>query len=70
MVPNNPLHVRLDSYRDVRVRVHCEETVSDLTDVLHKLVDIVRGPAHELHAEVDKLDPEKRVAPVDEKEAE
>jgi hypothetical protein len=39
MVPYYPLYVRLDSYRDVRIRVHCEETVSRVTDAFNAVLD-------------------------------
>jgi hypothetical protein len=57
MVPHHPLHVRLDSYRDVHIRVHCEETVSDLTDVLHKMAHLFgANESHDIHESIDSLD--------------
>lgn len=41
MVANNPVPIRLDPYRDVRVRFHCEAHLmaTAMERILHKIVN-------------------------------
>lgn len=53
MVSHNPVPIRLDPYRDVRIRIHCEAYLMStaMERVLHKIVNHL--PIHPV--EKDKL---------------